>query len=59
MAIFDVVDEEGVEFAPRLDLRQAVEEHEGTESIVAAIKNLDMIIIERDTFQELVDQHHK
>lgn len=54
MAIFDEVDNEGVGFAPRLDLQHRVEVHEGTADLVEQLRGSEGIIVEKLAFANMV-----
>merc|ERR1711865_1332787 len=57
---FDEVDEDGTEFAPRLDLRKAVEKHvpqcAEAQKLADYIRQLDVMIIEKEDYEGFVEQ---
>jgi len=58
MKIFDEVDEDGVGFAPRLDLRARVQVLPGTDHLCSTLRGLEKIILERDEFEVIVCDHY-
>merc|ERR1711865_63955 len=58
--VFDELDEDGTEFAPRLDLRKAVEKHvpqcAEAQKLADYIRQLDVMIIEKEDYEGFVEQ---
>lgn len=58
--VFDDLDEDGTEFAPRLDLRKAVEKHvpkcAEAQQLADYIRQLDVMIIEKEDYEGFVEQ---
>merc|ERR1711998_327880 len=61
LAEFDKVDEDETGFCPRLDLRKHLEENllpncPSIESLVDMLKSMDVMILERDDFEDGLDK---
>ena len=59
LGAFDEVDPDGTEFAPRLDLRKAIEKHVAecaqVQQLADHVRNLDCMVVEKDDYEEIVE----